>query len=350
MNGKRRVAKAYARAPVLTIDGSHDGFDGYRIGLNGFENPLLDVKTEEVMRYIGKFKTNVSRELRSAYPNRKKLENQCLSCIAFVRNSPNILDLPVYIMIINIVALDLLKSKLTLIPYTIRQKSQKSSNMGTTRIPDWVSLFDRHDKHGEEDPYSLPANGSSYDSSYYANNGTLLKKSTLREPKPPKLPPRDFGKYKNNKNPIHKLSTNQIQIPTPDYSQEEDFYTITPKTLKKKPLCNKRDEDPYYCGLEARVTNFMRPVPTQSKKSVAWRQMRKVFSSGYINTLLPPLTKKKRSKSYYYNSSESDPYASLNDTIYEPIYGRVSSNYSTNKYKPSTVRSRAYVTDWQNHY
>jgi hypothetical protein len=26
----RRVAKAYARAPVLTINGSQDGFDGYR--------------------------------------------------------------------------------------------------------------------------------------------------------------------------------------------------------------------------------------------------------------------------------------------------------------------------------
>jgi hypothetical protein len=54
MNNKHRVAKAYARAPVLTINGSEDGFDGYRIGLNGFENPLQDVKTEEVMRYIGK--------------------------------------------------------------------------------------------------------------------------------------------------------------------------------------------------------------------------------------------------------------------------------------------------------
>jgi hypothetical protein len=26
----RRVAKAYARAPVLTINGSDDGFDGFR--------------------------------------------------------------------------------------------------------------------------------------------------------------------------------------------------------------------------------------------------------------------------------------------------------------------------------
>ena len=26
----RRVAKAYARAPVLTINGNNDGFDGFR--------------------------------------------------------------------------------------------------------------------------------------------------------------------------------------------------------------------------------------------------------------------------------------------------------------------------------
>ena len=27
----RRVAKAYARAPVLTVNGSEDGFDGFRL-------------------------------------------------------------------------------------------------------------------------------------------------------------------------------------------------------------------------------------------------------------------------------------------------------------------------------
>merc|ERR1719249_2921 len=49
----RRVAKAYARAPVLTVNGSDDGFDGFRIGLAGFDNPLRDSKTEEVKRHIG---------------------------------------------------------------------------------------------------------------------------------------------------------------------------------------------------------------------------------------------------------------------------------------------------------
>ena len=43
----RRVAKAYARAPVLTVNGSDDGFDGFRIGLAGFDNPMRDPRTEE---------------------------------------------------------------------------------------------------------------------------------------------------------------------------------------------------------------------------------------------------------------------------------------------------------------
>ena len=49
----RRVAKAYARAPVLTVNGSDDGFDGFRIGLAGFDNPVRDAKTEDVKRHIG---------------------------------------------------------------------------------------------------------------------------------------------------------------------------------------------------------------------------------------------------------------------------------------------------------
>ena len=54
----RRVAKAYARAPVLTVNGSDDGFDGFRIGLAGFDNPMRDNKTEDVKRHIGQVKIN----------------------------------------------------------------------------------------------------------------------------------------------------------------------------------------------------------------------------------------------------------------------------------------------------
>ena len=50
----RRVAKAYARAPVLTVNGSEEGFDGFRIGVNGFGNPLRNSKTQEYKEQIGK--------------------------------------------------------------------------------------------------------------------------------------------------------------------------------------------------------------------------------------------------------------------------------------------------------
>ncbi|ENN74138.1 hypothetical protein D910_11550, partial [Dendroctonus ponderosae] len=168
----RRVAKAYARAPVLTVNGSDDGFDGFRIGLCGFDNPMRDQKTEEFKRHIGhgvkikmddagnilikrvskcnvyikntgqdeenaigndilkvpnnaldpekpvklfdmkKFQSNVNRELRRAYPDRRRLECQCLSAIAFVKNEQELLECPIWVLIINVVAMDMLKSKL----------------------------------------------------------------------------------------------------------------------------------------------------------------------------------------------------------------------------------------------
>ena len=49
----RRVAKAYARAPVLTVNGGHDGFDGFRIGVAGFDNPMRDPATDDAIRSIG---------------------------------------------------------------------------------------------------------------------------------------------------------------------------------------------------------------------------------------------------------------------------------------------------------
>ncbi|OQR71840.1 hypothetical protein BIW11_03895 [Tropilaelaps mercedesae] len=53
MERNRRVAKAYARAPELEINGSSDGFDGFKIGLNAFDNPMRDEKTHETKKRIG---------------------------------------------------------------------------------------------------------------------------------------------------------------------------------------------------------------------------------------------------------------------------------------------------------
>lgn len=177
----RRVAKAYARAPVLTINGSDDGFDGMRIGLNGFDNPLRDKKTDELKRHITqgvkikmddagnilvrryaksnvyarsttnnpvedtaigaeiiklpgmalesekivklfdmkKFQSNVNRELSKGYPDRRRLETQCLSLLAFVKSEQELLDCPIWILIVNVVAMDMLRSKLPPGEFTI---------------------------------------------------------------------------------------------------------------------------------------------------------------------------------------------------------------------------------------
>lgn len=59
-----------------------------------------------------KFQTNISRELRRSYPDRKRLETQCLSAIAFTKNENDVLDCPIWILVVNVVAMDMLKTKI----------------------------------------------------------------------------------------------------------------------------------------------------------------------------------------------------------------------------------------------
>lgn len=59
-----------------------------------------------------KFQSNVNRELRRAYPDRRRLETQCLSAVGFVKSENEILDCPIWVLIVNVVAMDMLKSKL----------------------------------------------------------------------------------------------------------------------------------------------------------------------------------------------------------------------------------------------
>lgn len=53
MERNKRVAKAYARASAISVNGSHAGFDGYRIGLNGFD-VSSDSRVEDIKKMIGK--------------------------------------------------------------------------------------------------------------------------------------------------------------------------------------------------------------------------------------------------------------------------------------------------------
>lgn len=57
---------------------------------------------------------NVTNELKRSYPNRRRLENQCLSAICFVKNESDLLKSPIWMLVINMVAIDMLKSQIPL--------------------------------------------------------------------------------------------------------------------------------------------------------------------------------------------------------------------------------------------
>merc|ERR1719189_3197287 len=282
---------AYARAPVLTVNGSDDGFDGFRIGLAGFDNPMRDAKTEEDMRNIGKgckikmddsgnilikriakanvfvkipdsenavaneilkvaggaleldkpvklfdmkkFQQNVARELKRAYPDRRKLECQCISAVAFVKNESDILEQPCWVMLINIVAMDMLKSK---IPPVKNERPVDIRTRPRIPVPD-------------EDPYSVAGSGSS------GSSGVRERSKD----KPPKLPPRDsiYGPHGPH------------NIPKPDYEQQlmdESRFRQQLEARNKSKKNERKHDDPYYCGLRARIPNFAKSRAQKEKE------------------------------------------------------------------------------------
>ena len=75
-------------------------------------NGLLEVEKPFKLFDMKKFQQNVNRELKRQFPERYKLETQCISTIALVKNENEVLDSPIWLMIINIVALEMLRSKM----------------------------------------------------------------------------------------------------------------------------------------------------------------------------------------------------------------------------------------------
>lgn len=61
---------------------------------------------------LNKFKCNIFKELNNGRADRNKLESQCICSVIFIReSSTNELFHPIWLLLINIVALDFLRSK-----------------------------------------------------------------------------------------------------------------------------------------------------------------------------------------------------------------------------------------------
>lgn len=100
--------------PSGAAPSSPNGKDENSISADILKLPGHALDADKVMKLFDmkKFQSNVNRELRQAYPDRRRLELQCLSAVAFVKSEADILDCPVWVLIVNVVAMDLLKSKL----------------------------------------------------------------------------------------------------------------------------------------------------------------------------------------------------------------------------------------------
>lgn len=340
----RRVAKAYARAPVLTVNGSGDGFDGFRIGVAGFDNPLRDADTSAAIRALGlglklkmddvgnvlvkritrgaavsirntteesavsndilklpggvlnvdkpykvfdmkKFQQNLTRELkRSSLPDRFKLENQCISAISFGSTDDDDLDnnsdglrssgddgddplrCPIWIIVINIVAMEMLRSKLPLNRYRAQSAPGPLSLMPSSAMPRPFGSGS-----SDEDPYSVAGSGSSGSSGH--NNSRIGKGSSGSSPvdRPPKLPPRDTTAIYGA-----SIWARPLGSQLGHNSRKEN---------SNKKSSKKTGDDPYYCGLRARIPNFVK-----KKKKLEPKQSSKILSPPPLQSSKGPLS------------------------------------------------------------
>lgn len=150
-----------------------------------------------------KFQSNVNRELSRSYPDRRRLETQCLSALAFVKAENDIIDCPIWVLIINVVAMDMLKSKLP------PGKTIKLFFLKKLKFTNWCAIsvqrpFDIRNRPRipipDEDPYvaaDIDSSESGFGNGLYgaSRDHMMIAQSQypqlVRRDKPPKLPPRD---------------------------------------------------------------------------------------------------------------------------------------------------------------
>jgi len=157
MEKNHMVAKAFIRTPVLTVNAGRIPFDGEIIGLCGFNNTQRDASTERVLHMVKegcrlkmddggniiikrlcgdkifckgvsggctfeipigkpqilfdmrKFQSIMDKEGRKDKPDWGKVRKQAISSVSFVHGASPVLEQPVWLLVINIVALDLLR-------------------------------------------------------------------------------------------------------------------------------------------------------------------------------------------------------------------------------------------------
>lgn len=110
------LIRRYSRSNVYIKSTANNSKDETAIGNEILKLPNQALEIEKISKLfdVKKFQSNIARELKQAYPDRRRLELQCLSAISFVRTDTDVLDCPIWVLVLNVVAMDMLKSKMPL--------------------------------------------------------------------------------------------------------------------------------------------------------------------------------------------------------------------------------------------
>lgn len=108
------LVRRYSKSNIYVKGTGNLPTDETAIGNDIIKSSNQALEFEKVVKIFDmkKFQSNVNRELSRAYPDRRRLETQCMSVLTFVKGENDVLDCPIWILIINVVAMDMLKSKL----------------------------------------------------------------------------------------------------------------------------------------------------------------------------------------------------------------------------------------------
>ncbi|VDO98994.1 unnamed protein product [Soboliphyme baturini] len=157
MERNRRIAKAYLRTSSVSIDGSYEEFDGQscyalpntrqptEIGLKRkrSEARLQPLEVHQAVKVFDMraFKSAVEYEFQQPYPDRKKLLFKSVLRISLVKKEPHPLKTPCWLFVINLVALEVLNSKLWLIRTRLSCQMKCISPFFSRPYSDWDLRF-----------------------------------------------------------------------------------------------------------------------------------------------------------------------------------------------------------------
>merc|ERR1712106_1239873 len=243
-------------------------------------NGLLEMDKPFKLFDMKKFQQNVNREMKRQFPERNKLETQCISTIAFVKNEGEVLDSPIWIMLINIVALEMLGAKMPK-PTGVKARGVPQFSTGTLKK-------NVHSGSSDEDPYSLTPSGSS------GSSGKGLRERSRDE----------VGRRLRNDQ--EKFGPQNWTSPTrgipndlsDDYiedeinTREKSGGRSRARIIKKSEDKQFHNDDPYYCGYSARVPAYTNKKPIRkraaSREVVGSRQRMLSPQRGVVNQLPGP--------------------------------------------------------------